>query len=443
MLRGLLFTFASFSSVVAEEGHDSHHHADDGHHDHDHGHPAHLHGSPHHPHLGGEGKPEPWLKFHPHLNAAIALGGSTSEKNLGLVQGAHSPIDDGFNLQGIELGGVIELGDIASLHANHNFFWDNFDGWDSEWEEAYAAVKLPGGLALRGGQFFAPFGYENTLHLHDRQFVEAPISMIRLLGEEGLVLQGAELAWKIPGQDDRLLLRFGVGNGRSHSHGITRELRREAYLEAIEHAGEHHEEEGEEHEEEEHHHHAHGIAGNGGIYDAEEAYLDDAIFFGRLEWKPPLDLIESLGLSFATGENGFDRRTSIIGADLNGELELSGRPAWWRGETFYRMVDAVDHSGTRGDYDEFGIYGAAGCEIAENWMAASRIEWASGNRMSGNERRWRAAANIGRRISLGAKADLHTRLQYTYDRLGGYADEHSVWLQFVLNLGAAEHGHQH
>ncbi len=40
--------------------------------DHDHGHPAHLPGSPHHPHLGQ--KEEGWFHFHPHLNAAIALG---------------------------------------------------------------------------------------------------------------------------------------------------------------------------------------------------------------------------------------------------------------------------------------------------------------------------------------------------------------------------------
>lgn len=438
MFRRTIPLLVAPAALFAEAEHDHHDH--DGH---DHGSAAQLHGSAGHPHLHGADEKEPWLRFQPHLNAAVAIGGSTSEKNLTLVQGSHSPIDDGFNLQGIEIGGVVEVGEIASIHANHNFFWDNFDGWDGEWEEAYAAVKLPAGLVLRGGQFFAPFGYENTLHLHDRQFVEAPISMIRLLGEEGLVIQGAELAWKIPSQGDRWLLRFGIGNGRSHSHGATRELRREAYLEAQEHAQEHHEEEGEEHEEEEHHHHSHGFAGNGGIYDPEQAYLDKEILFGRLEWRSPLEAIESIGFSFASGENGFGRRTSIIGADLNGELELWGKPAWWRGESFYRMVDAVDHSGLRGDYDEFGIYGAAGCEITENWMAASRIEWASGNRMSGNERRWRASANVGRMFILGKKADFHTRLQYTYDRLGGYADEHSVWLQFVLDLGAAEHGHAH
>jgi hypothetical protein len=39
--------------------------------------------------------------------------------------------------------------------------------------------------------------------------------------------------------------------------------------------------------------------------------------------------------------------------------------------------------------------------------------------------------------------DLHTRLQYTMDDLGGYTTEHTVWLQFVLNLGFRHGSHAH
>ena len=38
---------------------------------------------------------------------------------------------------------------------------------------------------------------------------------------------------------------------------------------------------------------------------------------------------------------------------------------------------------------------------------------------------------------------MHTRLQYSYDDLGGYGHDHAIWLQFVLNVGASEHGHAH
>ena len=430
MIPRLLACLAFPAALLAQ---DEHHHGHD--HDHDHDHAGHSHS-----HAKEEDSGD-WFHFHPHLNAAWALGGSTSEKNLALLRGSHAPLDDGFNLQGIELGAVAEFGEHLSLQGNHNVFWDRFDGWDSEWEEAFATLKLPAGVSIRGGQFFAPFGLENTLHLHDRQFVEPPLSMIRLLGEEGLVVQGGELAWKLPGKAERWTFRLGYGATREHTHGAERELRREAYVEALEHLG-HHGDEGEE-EEEEHHHHSHGFAGNGGVYNAEEAYLDDGFFFGRIENAPGIEGIDTIGLSIAAGQNGFGRTTWTAGADIKGSSKLGELPLWWQGEAFYRMVEARDESGLKGDYDELGIYLACGCEFAKDWTAASRVEWASGNRMSGNERRLRAAANVGHLFHIADQAELQTRLQYTYDHLGGYGDEHTVWLQFVLNLGHEGHGHDH
>lgn len=400
--------------------------------DHDHAHPAHSPVSPHHPHL--EEREDGWFRFRPHLNAAIALGGSTSEKNFALIQGNHAPIDDGFNLQGLEFGALMDFGDKLSVQSHHNFLWDRFDGWESEWEEGYAVLDLPAEMALRGGQFFAPFGQENRYHIHDRLFVEPPISVIRLLGEHGLILQGGELIWNLPGGNDRWVARLGYGQSREHTHGRNRELRREAFQEALEHAGEDHEgEEEEEHGEE--HHHGHGFAGDGGIYDPEQAYLGDGFFFGRLEHQPGISGIDRVGLSFAAGENGFGLTTWSTGADLYGESRLGGCPIWWQGEAFYRAVAARDDAGIEGDFDELGLYLASALEFIDDWTLGGRLEWASGNRMAGHERRWRASTNLGRVFQLTDQSDVHVRLQYSYDRLGGYADEHSIWLQFVLNLG--------
>lgn len=57
--------------------------------------------------------------------------------------------------------------------------------------------------------------------------------MIRLLGEEGLVVLGAELAWALPGTDERWVVRAGYGQSREHNHGAAREVRREAYEKAL------------------------------------------------------------------------------------------------------------------------------------------------------------------------------------------------------------------
>lgn len=379
------------------------------------------------------------------MSVAVAVGGSTSEKNLTLIGGAHAPIDDGFNLQGIEFGALIELGPSASIQGNYNVFWDRFDGWDGELEDLFLTLDLPAGVSLRGGQFFVPFGYENPLHLHARDFVDPPISVVRLLGEEGLIVQGGEISFHLPGPGEKTFFRMGYGQGRSHTHGGVRDYRRDLYTEALEHAGEEdHDDDDDDHEEEEEEEHSHGLAGNGGIYDVDEAYLDDGFFFARLE----TDIckhhgINQAGISFAGGQNGFGRTTWIIGADVFGTFAIADRPAWWRAELFYRDVDAYDNNGVAGSFNESGFYASAGYEFVQNWMLAGRAEWASGDRMAGLERRWRLSANVTHIWEIAHYADLHSRLQYSYDDLGGYGHEHTVWLQFVMNLGAGHHGHNH
>lgn len=380
------------------------------------------------------GDDDAWFRFRPHVNAALALGGSTSEKNFGLIQGNHAPVDDGFNLQGLEFGALMDFGDKLSVQSHHNFLWDRFDGWEGEWEEGYAVLDLPAGLAFRGGQFFAPFGQENRYHIHDRLFVEPPVSVIRLLGEHGLIVQGGELVWTPPDGNDRWVARLGYGQSRQHTHGRTRELRREAFEEALEHAaGDHAGEAEEEHGED--HHHGHGFAGDGGSYDPEQAYLGDGFFFGRVEHRTGIPGIDRVGLSFAGGRNGFGLGTWSTGVDVQGDARLGGRPIWWQGEAFHRAVAARDDARIEGDFDELGLYLASALEFIDAWTLGGRLEWAAGNRMAGHERRWRASTNLGRVFVLADHSDVHVRLQYSYDRLGGYADDHSVWLQFVLNLG--------
>src|SRR5687768_1628201 len=101
MIFRLLACLSLPTALLAEEGHDHHGH------DHDHG-DDHSLGHSDHPTAGLHSE---WFHLHPHLNAAWALGGSTSEKNLALLRGSHAPLDDGFNLQGIEVGAVAEFGE--------------------------------------------------------------------------------------------------------------------------------------------------------------------------------------------------------------------------------------------------------------------------------------------------------------------------------------------
>lgn len=413
-------------SVVPALGETTHDHAGHDHSGHDH--------AAHGPSVLAAPEEPAWFHFHPHATLAMAIGGSTSDKNAALIAGGHAPVDDGFNLQGFEFGALAEFGSVLALQANYNLFWDRHFGWDGEFEDAFARIGLPAGLALRGGQFAAPFGYQNQLHLHERAFVEPPVSVIRLLGEEGLYLQGAELAWALV--DERTTLRAGFGRARSHRHGGGHDHSHEDE-EHDHHDDDHHEDEHEEGDHEDtHEEHREEESGH---FEADLAYLDDEIFFARLATEALPGLADA-GLSFTLGENGFGRTTWILGADLHGRSRIAERPAWWRAEAWLRRVDAYDLAGLPGHFEDGGVMLEGGVEFLEDWTTAGRVEWASGAADLDQEERWRFSANVGRRLELGP-AELHTRLQYSLDQLADSGPEHSLWLQFVVNFGDGTHLH--
>jgi hypothetical protein len=66
-------------------------------------------------------------------------------------------------------------------------------------EEAYlTTLGLPGGLQVKAGRFFAPFGRLNTLHPHTWDFVDGPLARGRLLATETLSGPGLDLLWLTP-----------------------------------------------------------------------------------------------------------------------------------------------------------------------------------------------------------------------------------------------------
>lgn len=359
--------------------------------------------SPHHPPAEPPDGSAAW-HFHPYLNGAVALGGSTADGAADLLGGAHAPTEDGFNLQAIELGGLLELGGSVALRASANLFADEAGTWDGELEEMFAVIRLPARANLRVGQFLVPFGLENQLHLHDRAFVEAPLAVTQLLGEEGLTAQGLEFGLPLPRQWQ---LRFVVGHGRQHDHG------------------------------EEHHEHDPGTTGD--ALDAEQAYIVDG--FGQLRLDGPLAKTVGAGISAACGGNGAGRHTWLLGADLHGDFVLASRPGWWRAEGLHRHAEGRRPDGTPATLAESALQTAIGWEIADHWTTACRVEWASGNSAADLERRWRLAFNFDRACHWSQATDAHVRLQYTWDRFDGGGEDHAVWLQLVFNLGAAHHDH--
>jgi hypothetical protein len=74
-------------------------------------------------------------------------------------------------------------------------------------EEAYVnTLALPAGLALKLGRFKSEIGYQNHVHAHAWEFVDAPIVYRALLGNQ-LADDGAQLRWVAPAD---LLVELGV-----------------------------------------------------------------------------------------------------------------------------------------------------------------------------------------------------------------------------------------
>lgn len=102
-------------------------------------------------------------------------------------------------------------------------------------EEVYArALALPAGWGLRAGRFFIPFGRHNQLHTHVFPFVEAPLAIRSILGEESagdVAIEGSYL----PDLDWFLNLIAYVGDGAVEGvfDGESRELAAGARAEGL------------------------------------------------------------------------------------------------------------------------------------------------------------------------------------------------------------------
>ena len=334
----------------------------------------------------------------------------------------------------------MELGEKVSIHTNYNLFWDRYDQWDGEWEDAFIAIDLPGDVSLRGGQFLMPFGLRNQIHLHDREFVEPPISMIRLLGEDGLFVQGADLAFHLPAPEKRPSSASATAkpaptttaspNAKPAATSTSKLSKEKSTMITTM-----------------------MITRKSTLTASPEMAASTmrmtptsttAFFFARLATDvPAIKGLDLVGVSFAAGENGFGRTTWI--AECRPERQLQGRrsPRLVAHRSLLPIRQGLRHQRQPRTLRRNRIYASCGLEFAEDWTTAARLEWASGNRDVGAERRWRASRQHWPRLPARRARRPPHQLQYSYDDLGGYGHDHAIWLQFVLNIGASEHGHNH
>jgi hypothetical protein len=86
-------------------------------------------------------------------------------------------------------------------------------------EEAYfQSIGLGNGLSVKGGRFFSAIGYQNEIHSHAWDFVDAPLVYRAFLSGENYADDGLQLKWLAP-TDNLIELGGEMGRGKDRPGG--------------------------------------------------------------------------------------------------------------------------------------------------------------------------------------------------------------------------------
>ncbi len=134
----------------------------------------------------------------PDISAVGSFAGAFDDydvENLSPREGLFGPKDKPTPIfKELELG----LQSVIDPYARADIFI-SFSPEEVAVEEAYlTSLTLPGGLQIRAGKLFSPFGRQNQQHPHVWEFVDAPLARGRLLAQEVLSGPGVDIAWLAP-----------------------------------------------------------------------------------------------------------------------------------------------------------------------------------------------------------------------------------------------------
>ena len=357
---------------------------------------------------------------------AVLAAAASSDPNLSSLEvGDHDPQQRGFNARNIELALDGAVDPYFEGFANIVYKLDNHNDSTVEVEEAFGqTTSLPGGLQMKAGQFFSPFGRINPTHPHTWDFVDAPLVHGLMLGPDGLRGVGAQIAWVIPAPFYAQAI-LAVQNGQGGTGYSFRNL------------------------------------GDTGTFfgrqtiDRQTGGVTDMVFTPRLEASYDITPTQTVlgGVSAALGPNdtGYNTTTQIYGADLFYKWKPSdAEGGWpfvkWQSEAMVRRFEAG-----QGLNNTFPV-----AETFHDWGAYSQIVWgfhkgwAAGLRGdyvhmgpsdftddSTRQSRFRISADVTWYPSEFSKF----RLQYNHDMIQSTSflpgrDEDSVFLMYEIALGA-------
>lgn len=356
------------------------------------------------------------------FDGLVDAGWSSNPDVRSLQLGDHDPKVRGFTVPNAEIAIDAVVDPYFKGFTNIALKLDENGETGIELEEMYfLSTSLPHNLQLKGGQFFAEFGRQNTQHPHAWSFVDMPLVLGRVFGAEGLRSQGARLSWLLPTSWYTEAM-VGVMNATG---GTAYSFRSDESADI--HGGE--------------------------MFDRPVGGFKDLLIVPRLSGS--LDLTETqtllAGVSGAFGPNnaGPDTRTSVYGADVYWKwksptaaagfpfVSLQAEALMRRYGTASRLV-AGDPTATlpaetlkdKGGYAQllWGVKPRIVLGLRGDYVTADPSSVIADSRVE----RTRISPNFTWYPTEFSKF----RLQYNYDDRKTVGREHSLWAQFEFIMGA-------
>jgi hypothetical protein len=353
----------------------------------------------------------------------IADAGWSSEADVASLQlGDHDPHKRGFTLPNAELTLDAAVDPFFRGFVNLVYKLDEEGETVVELEEMYfLTTSLPGNFQLRGGQFFAEFGRQNVQHPHAWASVDQPLVLATLLGPEGLRSQGVRLSWLAPTSfyTEAMLGVFNA-TGETTFSFLSPE------------SSEIH----------------------GGF--AEEKEIDgagDFLYVPRLnvslDLTPTQTVVVGASGAFGPNNSGPDARTRVLGADLywkwKSATAFQGFPfVSFQTEALTRTYDAADR-GMAEDPTEFlpaetlrdkGAYGELLWGMKPRWVLGGRGEFVNGEEAAFESELRQDRYRLSPSLTWYPSEYSKLRLQYNFDHRKEVGNDHSLWMQIEIIMGA-------
>ena len=297
-------------------------------------------------------------------------------------------------------------------------------------EEAYfQTIGLGNGLSFKGGRFFSAIGYQNEIHSHAWDFVDAPLVYRAFMRGDNYGDDGLQLKWLAP-TDSLIELGGEIGRGKDRP-GSNRNKNGSAAGSLFAHLG-------------------------GDIGDSQSYRVG----LSALRTSPHDAAVNDIDPAGADVTNAFTGKTTIAGADFVYKYAPNGNATHTnfklQGEYFRRR-----ESGTL-TYDTAGIDGLAPANIASRYSSTQSgwylqgvvqfmPQWRAGLRF---DRLDRGSVNVGaanlgnlQRVDYNpSRASLMVdynpseftrfRLQFAQDKSQQSVTDNQIFLQYIFSLGA-------